>query len=35
MRARAIVVTHDPAGASHTAQSIVTLRAAPRKDGED
>jgi Trypsin len=33
LRARATVVAHDSAGASHTAQAIVTLRAAKPKHG--
>jgi PKD repeat protein len=33
LRARATVVAHDPAGATHTTQSIVTLRAAKVKHG--
>ncbi len=31
LRARTTLVAHDPAGASHTAQVVVTLRPAPRK----
>jgi Trypsin len=33
LRARASIVAHDPAGASHTAQTLVTLRAAKPKHG--
>ncbi len=32
--ARATIVAHDPSGATHTAQSTLTLRAAPSKHGK-
>jgi hypothetical protein len=34
LRARATVVAHDPAGANHTTQIVVTLRAASARRGK-
>ena len=34
LRARATIVAHDPAGATHTTQSTVTIRAARQAGGK-
>jgi hypothetical protein len=34
LRARVVIVAHDPEGATHTTQTILTIRAANAKHGK-